>query len=147
MTTSKTKLSTDIITEAPAVPAPAPATPAKIQPRSIVLFGTGIKVLQELTVLARQGWTPDVNMPPMVFGAAGTMQIIMIPGTPEQHYLDAAAVALAEAAQREQGQYERDVAAEAERRIEAKKVAEKLAQREALISAQREALAALVAQQ
>jgi hypothetical protein len=144
MTTNKLKVSNDIIAPAPATP--AATAPAQIQPRSLVLIGIGINVLQEATVLIRQGWMPDVNMPPMVFGAAGTMQIIMVPGTPEQHFVNAAAVTLTEAAQREQGQYEKDVAAEAERRIEAKAVAEKLAQREALIAAQREALAALEAQ-
>jgi hypothetical protein len=139
MTTQKSKVSNEIITAA----APTPAAPLQVQPRSIVLIGTGISVLQELTVLARQGWKPDENMPPQVFGAAGTMQVFMIPGTPDERFTNAAAITLSEAAQREQAQYDRDVERAATRQLEAKARAVAEAKRAAMIEEQMAALAAL----
>ena len=123
----------------------APVGP--VPPRAITLIGNGVQIMQQATILIRSGYFPDPASPVMVFPEAGKIQMQLIPGTPEQAYADAAAVTLNEASQREQAQYERDVAAEADRRIEVKAAAEKLAQREALIAAQREALAALEAQQ
>lgn len=145
MTTSKAKLSSEVITNT--TDAPAAAAPVQFQPKSVVLHGPGITVLQEVTVLARMGWTVDANIAPQIFAAAGTIQVVMHPGTPEPHYFNAAATTLTEEAQREQGRWERDVANEARRQIAAaaKKAADDA--RAKLVAEQQEALAKLVAEQ
>lgn len=119
------------------------AGPATVPPRAITLIGPTISVMQQSTVLIRQGYFPDPNMPVEFFGAMGTMQIILIPGTPEAHYVNAAAVAMTEAADREQAQYLRDVEAAATRQIAQGIKAEAEAKRAALIIEQQAVLAAL----
>lgn len=122
-----------------------PAAPAQVQPRAITLIGTGIHVLQQATVLIRQGWMTDPNMPPMVFGNAGTMQLHLIVGTPPQEYVNAAAITVTEAAEREHALYLRDVeeAAKRQNALAAKMEADR--QREALLTEQRQKLADLEA--
>lgn len=126
------------------------AVPAQVQlqpqPRVITLIGNTISIMQQVTVLARAGYFPDPNMPVEFFGPSGTMQIILLPGTPDAHYANAAAVALEEAAQREQAQWDRAVEEAAKRQIEAAVRVEIEAKRAALIAEQRAALAALEAE-
>lgn len=141
MTNTKAKLvSTDIIADAPAAPAPA-----QVQPRAITLIGTGIHVLQQAAVLIRMGWTPDANMPPVVFGAAGTMQLHLVVGTPDQAYVNAAAVTIAEAAEIEHAQFLKAVEAEAKRQIAHAAKLENERQRAELVAEQRKQIEALEA--
>lgn len=119
------------------------AAPAPVQPRAITLIGPCISIMQQVAVLVRAGYYPEPNMPVEFFGAMGTMQIILIPGTPEAHYVNAAAVAMTEAADREEAQYLRDVEAAATRQIAQAVKAEAEAKRAALIAEQQAVLAAL----
>jgi hypothetical protein len=139
MTKATSKPSVDNIVSADA------SIPAQLQPRAITLIGTGIHVLQQATVLIRQGWMPDPNMPPLVFGAAGTMQIHLIVGTPAQEYVNAAAVLVAEAADIEHAQFLKAVEVEAKRQIASAAKQEADRQREALLAEQRQKLADLEA--
>lgn len=119
------------------------ATPASVQPRAITLIGPTIGVMQQVAVLCRQGYFPDPNMPLEFFGAMGTMQVILVPGTPDDHYVNAAAVATTEAAEREHAEYLRHVEEAATRQIAQAARIEAEAKRAALIAEQQVALAAL----
>lgn len=122
-----------------------PAASAQVQPRAITLIGTSISVMQQCAVLIRAGYYPQPDMPLEFFGAAGTMQIVLVPGTPEAHYANAAAVALSEAADREHGAYLRDVEAAAKRQIADAAKQEADRQRAALVAENLEKIAALEA--
>lgn len=139
MTTKPAKLAADTI-----IPT-APAT-TNSQPRSITLIGTAINMMQQATVLIRQGWMPDPNMPIEVFGHAGTMQIHLIPGTPAQEFLNAAAVTTAEAAEVEQAQFRKAVEAEAKRQIAQAAEAELAVKRAAVVAEHQAAMRQLEAQ-
>jgi hypothetical protein len=137
---SKAKLVSDIIATAPAV-----ATAAQAQPRSLTLIGTGIHVLQQASVLIRMGWMADPDMPPIVFGAAGTMQLHLVVGTPSQEYVNAAALVVAEAADIERAAYLRDVEEAAKRQIAHAAKLEADRKREAILAEHRQKLADLEA--
>lgn len=140
MSKTTSKLAVDV-----AVPVPATPAQAQLQPRAITLIGAGIHVLQQAAVLIRQGWYPDPAMPPLVFGAAGTMQLHLIVGTPDQEYVNAAAVVVAEAADIEHAHFLKAVEAEAKRQIAAAAKQDADRQREALRAEQRQKLADLEA--
>jgi hypothetical protein len=122
-----------------------PAASAQVQPRAITLIGTTISVMQQVAILVRAGYYPDPQMPLEFFGAMGTMQIVLVPGTPEAHYANAAAVALSEAADREHAVYLKDVEAAAKRQIADAAKLEVERQRAALVAENREKIAALEA--
>lgn len=139
MTTPKAKLVSDVIAT------PAVTAAAQAQPRSIVLIGTANSVLQEATILIRQGYTPSEEYLIEVFPHSGTIQMYLIPGTPDQFYIDAAAKTTAVAAEREHAAYMVDVEKAAARQIETAKRAETQAQIDALVAKQAEELKALQA--
>jgi hypothetical protein len=122
-----------------------PAASAQLQPRAITLIGTGIHVMQEAAVLIRQGWYPDPNMPVQVFGAAGTMQMHLIVGTPEQAYVNAAAATVTEAADIEHAQFVKAVESEAKRQIAHAAKLEADRKRAELVAEQRKQIDALEA--
>lgn len=119
------------------------ATPAQVQPKAITLIGNTISIMQQVAVLCRAGYYPQPDMPLEFFGHAGTMQIVLVPGTPDAHFINAAAVALTEAADREQGVFERAVEEAAKRQIAAAAKAEADAKRAAMIAEQKAQLVAL----
>ena len=122
---------------------PAQAVTTQVQPKAITLIGNSMATMQQVAVLCRAGYYPQPDTVVEFFGHSGTMQIVLVPGTPDAHYTNAAAIALTEAAQREQGVFERAVVAEATRQIEAKARAEADAKRAAMIAAQKAQLVAL----
>lgn len=138
MTKTTTKLAVDTI-----VDASAPAAAQK--PYAVNVFGPTTVALQKAAVLIRQGYTPCLDTPVEIFHAAGTISMTLVIGSPEQAFVEAAAVDTADAAAREQARYDHLVEQAAARQIEQAAQAEKAAKRAKLITEQRAALAALEA--
>ena len=124
---------------------PAQAVPTQVQPKAITLIGNSMAIMQQCAVLIRAGYYPQPDTVVEFFGHSGTMQIVLVPGTPAQHFIDAAATSTAEAAEREHAVYLRDVEQAAARMIEAAKRAETQAQIDSLVAKQKEELRALEA--
>lgn len=139
--TKITKLVSDAI-----VDAAAPAAPAAAQkPYCLTVHGPTTLALQEVAAHIRNGYVPDINTAISIFGAAGTIEIALVLGSPDQAFIDRAAVTTADAIAMEQAKYKRDVEQAAARLVEQAAQAEKAAKRAAMIAEQRAALAALEA--
>lgn len=115
------------------------------QPTNITVTGNYIHALQEVAVLCRQGYMPSPDMPMTVFQANGTVSILMVIGTPDQIFVDRAAVLAQEAAERVYADFRKEVAEEATRQIAANAEAEKAAKLVLLRAEQAAQLAALEA--
>jgi len=115
------------------------------QPRDITVVGNFLHAMQQVTVLARQGYMVHPEVPMTVFQVNGTVSVPMTIGIPDQHFVDAAAVLAQEAAERVYANYQRDVAEEATRQIAANAEAEKQAKLVLLRAEQQAQLAALEA--
>lgn len=115
------------------------------QPTHITVTGNYLHALQEVAVLCRQGYRPSPDMPMTVFQANGTVSILMVIGTPEQEFVNRAAVLANEAAERVYADFRKEVAEEATRQIAANAEAEKAAKLVLLRAEQAAQLAALEA--
>ena len=91
----------------------------QVQPRDITVVGNFLHAMQQVTVLARSGYMVHPEVPMTVFQVNGTVSIPMTIGTPDQHFVNAAAVLAQEAAERVYADYQKDVEAAAARQIEA----------------------------
>lgn len=114
-------------------------------PRDITVTGNFLHAMQQVTVLARQGWMVHPEVPMTVFQTNGTVSVPMTIGIPDQHFVNAAAVLAQEAAERVYADYIKDVKEEATRQIAANAEAEKQAQLVLLRAEQAAQLAALEA--
>lgn len=115
------------------------------QPTHITVTGNYIHALQEVAVLTRQGYYPSPSVPMTVFQANGTVSILMVIGTPEQAFVNRAAVLANEAAERVHADFRKEVAEEAKRQIAANAEAEQAAKLVLLRAEQAAQLAALEA--
>lgn len=121
------------------------STVIQVQPSSITVIGPMLQAMQQVAVHIRSGYYPHPDVPMTVFASAGTVSVPLIIGTPDQHYVNAAAVSAAEAAARVHADYLKDVELAAARQIEAAALAEKEAKKAALLADQKAQLAALEA--
>jgi hypothetical protein len=127
-----------------AAPAPAPATlEAAARPYAVNIFGPTTHVLQQVSVLCRQGYIVDANSTVEIFAAAGTMSLVMVLGDAEQTYVAAAAVSVGDAAALQEAKYRRDVEQAAARQIKEAAEAELAAKKAALLAEQKRQLAEL----
>lgn len=115
------------------------------QPRDITVTGNFLHAMQQVTVLARQGYMVHPDVPMTVFQVNGTVSVPMTIGTPDQHFVNAAAELAQEAAERVYADYQKDVELAAARQIEAAARAKLEAERAALIAEQKAAIAKLEA--
>jgi hypothetical protein len=124
----------------PAVP--ASAAPAA-KPYAVTVFGPTTMALQEVAAHVRNGYVPDINTAIQVFGAAGTISIVLVLGDPDKAYIERAAVTTADAVAMEEARFNRMVEEAAARQIKAAADAEKATRRAAMLAEHAIALAKL----
>jgi len=127
------------------ISAVSPASTPAAKPYAVTVFGPTTLALQEVAAHVRNGYVPDINTPVQIFGAAGTISIVLVLGNPDQAFIERAAVTTSDAVAQEEARFKRLVEEAAQRQIEATARAEKEARRTKLIAEQRAALAALEA--